>query len=321
MRVLWLPAVLRGAGLTVREYPGWRTRGSDRWGEVVGFGPLRGVVCHATAGSRTSTDAGETRTLWITGSTSAPVPISQAYLSRSGEWTVGASGRCNHVLLGHKGPHKGYGNYQLLGVEGQNDNRGEPWPPQMLASYQRGVAAICAHMRWEPWRVVGHREHQDGKSDPLGVDMAAFRRRVAQLLEENGEDDMPTADEVARATIERLLATKVVSRVSGKEVYLVNTVINGGYEAAYRGREVAAQQLAIAKATHAVVAGQDPDVVFRAALAEHRAELVAQLGDDVADRVAARLTEQSSPEQVRQALREELGGIRLAVEQPPDAPE
>jgi hypothetical protein len=26
MRLLWLPAVLRAAGLTVREYPGWRTR-------------------------------------------------------------------------------------------------------------------------------------------------------------------------------------------------------------------------------------------------------------------------------------------------------
>jgi hypothetical protein len=198
MRALWLPEVLRGAGLTVHEYTGWRTRGVESWG------PLRGVICHATAGSRTSTDAGEMRVLWETGSTSAPAPISQMYLSRSGDWTVGASGRCNHVLVGDKGPHKGFGNSYLLGIEAQNDNRGEPWSSKMLDSYRRGVAAICRHEAWEAWRAVAHAEHQSGKSDPLGIDMTAFRATVAQLIE---EDDMPTAAEVADAVIARLTHT------------------------------------------------------------------------------------------------------------------
>jgi hypothetical protein len=191
-----LPEALRGAGLTVHIYSGWQTRGNESWG------PLRGVICHATAGSRTSTDAGEMRVLWETGSTSAPAPISQMYLSRSGEWTVGASGRCNHVLVGDKGPHKGFGNSYLLGVEAQNDNRGEPWSADMLASYRRGVAAICRHESWDAWRAVAHAEHQTGKSDPLGVDMAAFRAAVAQLIEEDG--DMPTADEIADAVAKRM---------------------------------------------------------------------------------------------------------------------
>lgn len=192
MRLLWLPEVLRAAGLTVHTYDGWKERGSDRWGEVVGFGPLRGVVCHATAGSRRSTDEGEMRVLWETGSSSAPAPISQLYLSRSGEWTVGASGRCNHVLRGDKGPHKGFGNYQLVGVEAQNDNRGEPWSPLMLDSYQRGVAAICTHQRWPASVVVAHAEHQSGKTDPAGIDMGAFRRRVATLIVEG--DDVSVED-------------------------------------------------------------------------------------------------------------------------------
>jgi hypothetical protein len=189
--------------------------------------------------------------------------------------------------------------------------------PLRIATHpgERGLGHHSMDREWldEQWG------HDECPGAAIVAQKPAIVARAKQIVE--GEDDMPTADEVAKATIDRLLATKVVSRVSGKEVSLVGTVLNGGYEAAYRGREVAAQQLALSKATHAVVAGQDPDVVFRAALAEHRAELVAQLGDDVADRVAARLTEQSSPEQVRQALREELGGIRLAVEQPPDAPE
>lgn len=176
MRITWLPDVLRDAGLTVHTYTGWQTRGSEQWG------PLRGIVCHATAGSRSSTDAGEMRVLWETGSTSAPVPISQLYLSRTGEWWVGATGRCNHVLVGTKGPHRGYGNASLIGIEAANDNRGEPWPAHMLDSYIRGVAAICRQMGWGADRVVAHREHQSDKSDPFGIDMAAFRAAVARHI-------------------------------------------------------------------------------------------------------------------------------------------
>lgn len=197
MRLLWLPDVLRAAGLVVHEYPGWKTRGSAEWGPDTRNSdwrlPLRGVVCHATAGNRHSTDAGETKVLWITGSTSAPAPISQLYLSRSGEWTVGASGRCNHVLRGDKsGIHRGFGNYQLLGIEAQNDNRGEPWSADMVEAYRRGVAAICAKMGWSAQVVVGHAEHQSGKTDPLGVDMDAFREAVDDLLDGKAPTPAPS---------------------------------------------------------------------------------------------------------------------------------
>ena len=181
MRLPWLPDVLQAAGLQVDTYPGWETRGSESWG------PLRGLICHATASSQNSTDAGDMRVLWVTGSVTAPAPISQLFLSRSGTWTVGATGRCNHVLTGDKGPHRGYGNSYLIGVEAQNDNRGEPWSPHMLDSYIRGVAAICGHMGWPASVVAAHREHQTGKSDPYGVDMDAFRADVQAIL--SGEDD------------------------------------------------------------------------------------------------------------------------------------
>jgi len=176
MRLLWLPDVLRAAGLSVRTYPGWERRGLEEWG------PLRGIVCHATAGARNSSDAGEMRVLWEVGSSTAPVPISQLYLSRTGTWWVGASGLCYHALIGQKGPHRGYGNSALIGIEAANDNRGEPWPAAQVDAYIRGVAAICRHMGWSADVVVGHREHQNDKSDPYGIDMNDFRRRVASLL-------------------------------------------------------------------------------------------------------------------------------------------
>jgi len=208
MRLTWLPDVLRAAGLIVVEDGprlvdgkmdgGWRTRGTESWG------PVRGVICHATASARTSTAAGDTRVLWQTGSVTAPNPISQMYLARNGDWYVGASGRCHHVLIGDKGPHKGYGNSALIGVEAANDNRGEPWSPHMLDSYQRGVAAICGHQGWPADVAVAHREHQTGKSDPLGIDMIAFRESVAAILAgtappATGGDDMLTPEEHAWA--------------------------------------------------------------------------------------------------------------------------
>lgn len=182
MRLLWLPDVLRSAGLTVDTFPGWESRGAEQWG------PIRGIVCHATAGARNSSDAAEMRVLWETGSATAPVPIAQLYLSRSGRWTVGASGMCYHVLTGQRGPHVGYGNGALIGVEAANDNRGEPWPDAQVNAYIRGVAAICRHMGWSADVVVGHREHQNDKTDPFGIDMNEFRSAVDLLLT---EEDMP----------------------------------------------------------------------------------------------------------------------------------
>jgi hypothetical protein len=181
MRLTWLPAVLRGAGLTVHEYAGWRTRGSTSWG------PIRGITCHHTAGSRNSTDADELRVL-VKGSLSAPPPIAQLYLSRSGQWWVVASGCCNHNLVGWGGPNEGLGNSQLIGIEAQHSGGTEPWTEVQYRSYVRGVAALVRHLEVPVSRVAGHKEHQPGaKSDPT-FNMDAFRAAVRAVLE--GDDDM-----------------------------------------------------------------------------------------------------------------------------------
>jgi hypothetical protein len=334
MRTLWLPEVLRGAGLIVHEYPGWRERGSATWG------PLRGVICHATAGSRISTDAGETRVLWVTGSSSAPAPISQMYLSRSGEWTVGASGRCNHVLVGDKGPHKGYGNSYLLGVEAQNDNRGEPWSATMLDSYRRGVAAICRHEDWEAWRAVAHREHQSGKSDPLGVDMTAFRATVAQLIEQE-EDDVSKADvlDALQEYFNRdyshsgLVDTDTVPE--GWHRSLKSRIAYAGMVAAPVSRaRFAADVWADATGTEvraalgtvlAAVAGDDVAATLRTELdkaaarerterAAERAALLATLTEVFPGLVAEHLSDVPA-EQVRTAVMEGLATLRLVAAQ------
>jgi hypothetical protein len=201
-RLPWLSEVLRGAGLTVHEEPGWQTRGSDS------FGPIRGITVHATASRNTDRDELD---VFIEGrgrpgdeNYLAP-PIVQLYVGRQGHWWVVASGRCNHNLTGWAGPNKGLGNRNLLGIEAANDNRGEPWPPVQYRSYVRGVAALVRKLGIPVSQVGGHGEHQPDpappvppgekpnttKTDPkFPLGMNRFRADVAQalagLLEEDG---------------------------------------------------------------------------------------------------------------------------------------
>jgi hypothetical protein len=208
MRVLWLPAVLRAAGLTVHEVSGWKTRGADS------YGPVRGITCHHTAGSRTSTDEGEIRTL-LNGSNSAPPPIAQLYLSRAGDWHVIASGLCFHNRVGWDGPNEGYGNDSLLGIEAQHSGDGEPWTDRQYDSYVRGVAALVRHKApgWDVpvTRVAGHKEHQPGSKTDPSFNMDAFRVRVRNTIN-TWEDDVTPEDieKIADAVRDKVLFDKVI---------------------------------------------------------------------------------------------------------------
>ena len=197
-RLLWLADVLREAGLTVHEYPGWQTRGADT------FGPVRGIICHGTGGSLTSTDKGEINVIAITGSRTAPeVPIAQLYQSRSGEWTVIASGTATGVKTGSAGPHKGYSDDALLQIEAQH-NGAEPWTQLQYQSYVRGVAALVAKLGVGVAMVAGHYEHQPTEKTDPWFDMDQFRRDVTAVLE--GEDmDQDRANNII-ATDARLRA-------------------------------------------------------------------------------------------------------------------
>lgn len=199
-QLLWLAKVLRDAGLTVHEVDGWKDRGDGPLGDI------RGITCHATAGSRNSSDKGEINTI-LNGSDTAPPPIAQLYLGRQGHWFVVASGLCNHNKRGWAGPNKGLGNRHLIGIEAANNNGRhgepfEPWPDVQYRSYVRGVAALVRKLGISVDRVAGHKEHQPGggkqppgekstKTDPT-FDMRRFRTDVAAVLagKKEEEDDM-----------------------------------------------------------------------------------------------------------------------------------
>jgi hypothetical protein len=216
MRLTWLPEVLRAAGLTVHEVSGWRTRGSSS------FDP-HGIICHETRGSKTSTDAGEIHTL-LNGSATAPPPIAQLYLSRTGHWHVIASGRCNHVRVGWAGPFKGVGNSGLVGIEAQHALN-EPWTDRQYDSYVRGVRAL--HDR-TGWGIAGHKEHQPAgygqssvKTDP-SFNMDQFRRDVTALT---GKDFlMALTDAEQKELLAGVRAIRTITNVAG---YRVAALISG----------------------------------------------------------------------------------------------
>nr|MDT0658019.1 N-acetylmuramoyl-L-alanine amidase [Micromonospora sp. DSM 115978] len=199
MRLLWLPEVLRAAGLTVVEIPGWRTRGSESWG------PIKGLIYHATADkARTGQgdlddDAGAIAVI-RDGRPGLPGPIASAYIDRQGGWHIIASGRCNTVKTGWGGELSGLGNSSIAGFEAENDNKGEPWPAAQLDSLRRGFAAILRRLDLPVRMLVGHKEHQPGdKSDPFGINMADFRASVARVLA-GRDDEMADSDEILRVT-------------------------------------------------------------------------------------------------------------------------
>lgn len=175
--LLWLPSVLHAAGLTVHEVDGWRTRTSRSYG--VDQMQARNIVCHATAGSRKATDAGEIAVL-LNGSSTAVAPIAQLYLGKQGHWWVVAAGVCNHIGSANVGGYRG--NRYAIGIEASNDNKAEAWPDVQYRSYVTGVAAICRHMGWDASHVYGHKDvSSTGKTDPT-FSMPNFRQAVSAVL-------------------------------------------------------------------------------------------------------------------------------------------
>lgn len=191
MRALWLPDVLRDAGCKVREVDGWQERGKE-------LTAIEGIVWHHTAtGPNWTNQAVED--LLVKGRPDLAGPLSQLGLERDGTFVVVAAGRANH---------NGYGEWgnASIGCEAYNSGVGEPWPSVQVAAFDKGAAAILAHLHLGADRMKGHRETDPKrKIDPKGIDLDAARQRIAHLItyrpptptpEPKDWLDMATAQEV-----------------------------------------------------------------------------------------------------------------------------
>ena len=187
---VWLADVLRDEGLSVIEHDGWRERGHGD------FLDIRGVLCHHTAGGGPS----DWRIVQ-NGRPDLPGPLAQLVLEKDGTYRVIAAGVCWHAGRGSwPGWPTDNANYHTIGIEAVS--RGTfpwDWTPAQLDAYKRGCAALLRRIgKSAAAGCVAHREYSsEGKIDPAGIDMNAFRRDVQVLIDKQpgGGADMAFLDE------------------------------------------------------------------------------------------------------------------------------
>ncbi|MGC4088188.1 MAG: N-acetylmuramoyl-L-alanine amidase [Polyangiaceae bacterium] len=175
--LIWMPDVLKRAGLKVALTEAWEMRGH---GDV---GIIRGILCHHTAGPR-SGNMPSLNTL-VKGRPGLDGPLAQLGLGRDGTFYVVAAGLAYHA---GKGFWQGVttGNTSFIGIEAENTGlaNDQPWPEVQMDAYRRGVAALLGHLGLPATACAGHKEFalpKGRKIDPT-FDMSSFRAGVAAIL-------------------------------------------------------------------------------------------------------------------------------------------
>jgi N-acetyl-anhydromuramyl-L-alanine amidase AmpD len=186
---VWLADILRAAGLSVVEHPGWLRRGHGQ------FRDIRGVMVHHT-GSDTATAASIAE-----GRPDLPGPLSQLHIARDGTVTAVAAGIAWHAGAGrYPWLPAGTGNRHTIGIECANSGTGPTaphrtnWPDAQYVALVRSCAAIMRCLRLHAARTIGHREYAgrvQGKWDPGAIDMDILRADIRARI---GAAPDPVAD-------------------------------------------------------------------------------------------------------------------------------
>ena len=232
--LLWLPDILKAAGLKVSVVDGWKTRGRGDVGEI------KGVMCHHTVGAKTGNMP--SLNILVNGRSGLRGPLSQLGLGRDGTFYVIAAGKANHAGKGEWQSITS-GNASFIGIEGENTgvSNNFPWPDVQMDAYQRGVAAILKHTGQGSIMCCGHKEYalpRGRKPDPL-FDMNVFRLEVDAIMQGRASPRRPIPsdepDEKRRPTIHRGSRGDLVKQVqSGIKLGIVNGRFGPKTEAAIR---------------------------------------------------------------------------------------
>lgn len=234
--LIWLPDVLKAAGLKVSLVPGWKNRGR---GDV---GRIFGVICHHTAGGRKGNMP--SFNVLVNGRPGLPGPLAQLGLGRDGTYYVIAAGRANHAGRGRwKGVTNGNSNF--IGIEAENTGLpNDPWLEAQVDAYHLGVAAILKHIRQGAEFCAGHKEYASpsGRKPDPSFDMGKFRLSVDAIL--NGTT-MPSVlipavepsaspGTLPRPTLRRGMTGSLTRQVQAKLKVIPDGIFGAKTEAAVR---------------------------------------------------------------------------------------
>jgi hypothetical protein len=192
--------ILRAAGLTVVETPGWRTRG-----HAGTFAPVGGLW-HHTGGNKDLP-------VVLNGRPDLAGPLAQLYHGRDGTFTVVCAGVAWHAGDGSQqvldNLRKGIaptgdagaldladdctvGNHFLIGIESEGGLDGEDWPDEQIDSLAAGTAALCRELGISENHWAHHREWTRRKTDMSY--RGDLRGRVHQLLNPPAASPPPVVD-------------------------------------------------------------------------------------------------------------------------------
>jgi hypothetical protein len=188
----WLADALRAEGATVREEPGWKTRG--RPSSSGQFNPY-GVLWHHTGSTSSPSNPCPTLRMCITGRPDLPGPLCQVVIGYDGVCHVIAAGRANHAgRCSGWGPFStGDANWQLVGFE-IDYNGTQAMSAKQKDAATRASAACLKRFKHDEGYAARHQETSvTGKWDTGGVTGPQLRAMIRDYME-NGDEDMPLND-------------------------------------------------------------------------------------------------------------------------------
>jgi peptidoglycan hydrolase-like protein with peptidoglycan-binding domain len=239
--LIWLPDVLKGAGLKFSLVPDWKTRGLGDVGDIFG------VLCHHT-GVRNpnklnipTLNSLKNGRKAEPGLAALPGPLAQLGLARDGTYFVIAAGRAAHA---GKGSFQGVsGNLRFIGIEAENGGTAsDPWPQIQLDAYHHGVAAILKHLGKDSTFCVGHKEYAPGRKDDPSLNMNDFRSAVAAIMSGAtpapppipAVEPAPPPGTTPRPTLRRPVKGELVKQVQAKVGVPADGTFGPNTEAAVR---------------------------------------------------------------------------------------
>lgn len=168
--------VLRAAGLTVIELPGWKTNAEDDGG----FDPI-GILFHHDAMGLHNMNVPTNMARRGEGG-------SQLWIRYDGVCVTLAAGRKWHAGLGigYGEIGRDQGNTKMLGIETDYSGTGS-WPAALVDSINRASAALAQHYGFPTSNCCGHKEYTRDtgrKIDPANYDLDAWRAQLGKTSTE-----------------------------------------------------------------------------------------------------------------------------------------
>jgi hypothetical protein len=226
-----LDAVLRKAGLTVVETPGWENRAYPKYG---GFKqqPTHVMVHHTASNTSVANDLNYILNHALS-------PIGNIFLARDGSVYLIAAGTAVTNGKGHDswggGVPDDMMNHYSIAIEAANAGTGEQWPEAQTDAYVLLCAALCqeydipvnhvrAHFEWAPNRKIDPAGPSPWAVGPAKWNMTAFRSDVAAKLEElnnNLEDNMQVQNPPMR-----LIDTRTTTPIGADKTITIDVPVN-----------------------------------------------------------------------------------------------